>query len=77
MLGTASESAAAALCGMVETGILPLYGEGKHPAKTAIANALPDMFYALSVKGMPFDSNAGRSTRLGPYKRSHFQRKRS
>ena len=73
---TASESAAAALRGMVETGILPLYGEGKHPAKTAIANALPDMFYALSVKGMPFDSNEIERAfheLLGPYKRSHFQ----
>ncbi len=73
---TASDSAAAALRGMVETGILPLYGEGKHPAKTAIANALPDMFYALSVKGMPFDSNEIERAfheLLGPYKRSHFQ----
>ena len=73
---TASESAAAALRGMVKTGILPLYGEGKHPAKTAIANALPNMFYALSVKGMPFDSNEIERAfheLLGPYKRSHFQ----
>ena len=73
---TAPESAVAALRGMVETGILPLYDEGKHPAKTAIANALPNMSCALSGKGMPFDGNEIERAfheLLGPYKRSHVQ----
>ena len=67
---TASESAAAALCGMVSTGILPLYGEGRHPVKTAITNALPNMLYVLSVEGRPFDSNEIERAfydLLGPY----------
>ena len=67
---TASESAAAALCGMVSTGILPLYGEGRHPVKTAIANALPNMLYVLSVEGRLFDSNEIERAfydLLGPY----------
>ena len=31
--------------------------ECRHPAKTAIANALPNISCALFVEGMPFDSN--------------------
>ena len=73
---TASDEAAAALRALVYAEILPLYGEGKHPARTAISNALDDMFYALSVPGMPFDSNEIERVfnwLLGPFKRAHFQ----
>ena len=73
---TASDEAAAALRALVYAEILPLYGEGKHPAKTAISNALDDMFYALSVPGMPFDSSEIERVfhwLLGPFKRARFQ----
>ena len=73
---TASDEAAAALRALVYAEILPLYGEGKHPARTAISNALDDMFYALSVPGMPFDSNGIERVfnwPLGPFKRARFQ----
>lgn len=42
---------------MVVAKRIPLYGEGRHPVATSPSNALPAMFYVLSVPDMPFDSN--------------------
>ena len=77
---TASEEAAAALRDLVATEIVPLYGGGGgrgggHPVATALTNALPTMFYALSTQGMPFDSIDieqvfGRYLR--PYRNAHI-----
>lgn len=70
------DEAAAAPRTLVHAEILPPYGEGKHPAKTAISNAPDDMFYALSVRGMPFDSNGTERAfhwPLGPFKRALAQ----
>ena len=69
----ASEEAHAALRDLVAAEIIQLYG-GKPPVAAALANALPAMFYALSVPGMPFDSvDIGQvfSERLRPYRNAH------
>ena len=70
---TASEGAQAALRDLVAAEIIPLYGEG-HPVATALTNALPTMFYALSTPGMPFDSGDIErvfSKYLRPYRNAH------
>ena len=72
---TASEQAAQDLRNLVSCDILPLYGD-KHPVKAAISNALSSLFFALSVPGMPFDSNDIERvfhSLLGPFKRAHVQ----
>ena len=71
---TASEWAQAALRDLVATEIIPLYGEN-HPVATALTNALPTMFYALSTPGMPFDSSDIEqvfSKHLRPYRNAHI-----
>ena len=72
---TASEEAAAALRDLVATEIVPLYGgSGGHPVATALTNALPTMFYALSTQGMPFDSidiEQVFGRHLRPYRNAH------
>ena len=72
---TASEQAAQELRNLVTVDILPLYGD-RHPVRTAISNALSTLFFALSVPGMPFDSNDIERvfhSLLGPFKRAHVQ----
>ena len=49
---TASNTAVAELKDLVAAETLPSYGK-IHPVGMALANALPNMFYALSVEGMP------------------------
>ena len=72
---TASESAAADLRDLVAAEILPLYGD-KHPVRTSLSNALPSLFFALSVPGMPFDSNdieRAICKHVSPVKKAHVQ----
>lgn len=72
---TASDAAAAELQDLVAAEIIPLYG-GNHPVGNAIANALPTLFYALSVQGMPFDSSGIErvfNSLLRAFKNAHVQ----
>ena len=72
---TAFEEAHAALRDLVATEMIPLCG-GKPPVAAALANALPAMFYALSIPGMPFDSvDIGQvfSEHLRPYRNAHVR----
>ena len=71
---TASDEARAALLDLVAAAIIPLYGDGR-PIATALANAPPTTFYALSTPGMPFDSGGIEhvfNNHLRPYRNAHI-----